>query len=91
MRYPKRYPLSGLFSAMGATLTLDIDVIYDDEANVFIATSKDVPGLVLEAESFHDLRKEIEEAIPNLLNHDSHTKKRKTIADLIIKDHIAIA
>ncbi|WP_031433896.1 DUF1902 domain-containing protein [Methylomarinum vadi] len=76
---------------MGATLAIDIDVIYDDDANVFIATSKDVPGLILEAESFHDLRKEIEEAILNLLNHDNHVKKRKTLAELIIKNHIAIA
>jgi hypothetical protein len=91
MKYPKRYPLSGLFAAMGATLTIDIDVLYDPEANVFVATSHDVPGLVLETESFSQLRKEIEEAVPNLLDHGFGKYHCKTIANLTIKDHIAIA
>jgi len=44
----------------GAVLTIDIDVMFDNKVNDVIATSKDVPGLVLKAESFNDLSKEIE-------------------------------
>ncbi|WP_221902257.1 DUF1902 domain-containing protein [Bathymodiolus platifrons methanotrophic gill symbiont] len=57
-----------------ATKSFEINIIYDDEVNVFIATSKDIPGLVLETEHFNDLKKEVEEAIPILfyLNGNTH-------------------
>lgn len=90
MKYPLIFPLSRLFAKLGATITITIDFIYDNEVGVFVATSNDIPGLVLEAESFIELKNEIKEAIPNLLNLD-HTKTMpKTSADIIFKDHIAV-
>ncbi|MDM8558349.1 DUF1902 domain-containing protein [Candidatus Parabeggiatoa sp. HSG14] len=90
MKYPLKFPFSQLFARFGATLTINIDCIFDDEAHVFIATSHDIQGLVLEAESFIELIDEVEEAIPNLLNFN-HTKRMpKTSADVIFRDHIVI-
>ena len=40
---------------------------WDDEAKVWIATSDDVPGLVLESGSFDELEKRIRYAVPELL------------------------
>lgn len=40
---------------------------WDDEAGVWIATSKDVPGLVLESGSFDALIERVRFAIPELL------------------------
>ena len=45
-----------------------INFRWDDEALVWIATSKDVSGLVLEDESFDDLVHEVQLAVPTLLS-----------------------
>lgn len=44
-----------------------IDFNWDDEAHVWIATSEDVRGLVLEDESFDELVREVQLAVPTLL------------------------
>lgn len=44
-----------------------IDVLWDDEAAVWVATSKDVPGLVLESGSFDALTERVRAAVPELL------------------------
>ncbi len=40
---------------------------WDNEASVWIATSKDIPGLVLESGSFDALMERVRFAIPELL------------------------
>jgi len=40
---------------------------WDDEAAVWIATSADVPGLVLESGSFDALVERVKQAVPELL------------------------
>lgn len=40
---------------------------WDDETDVWIATSKDIPGLVLESGSFDALMERVRFAIPELL------------------------
>ena len=44
-----------------------IDILWDDEAAVWVATSKDVPGLVLESGSFDALKERVKTAVPELL------------------------
>lgn len=44
-----------------------ITFTWDNEANVWIATSKDIPGLVLESGSFDALLERTRFAIPGLL------------------------
>ena len=44
-----------------------INIIWDDEAAVWIATSQDVPGLVLESGSFDALLERVRFAVPELL------------------------
>lgn len=41
---------------------------WDDEANVWIATSNDIPGLVLESGSFDALLERTRFAVPELLS-----------------------
>ncbi len=45
-----------------------IDTIWDDEAAVWIATSDDIPGLVLECGSLDALFEKVRIAIPELLS-----------------------
>ena len=47
--------------------TVHIDCIWDKEAGVWIATSKDVKGLVLEDGSLDRLMYRVEEAVPELI------------------------
>ena len=48
--------------------TYSIKFNWDDEACVWIATSEDVRGLVLEDESFDALVREVQLAVPTLLS-----------------------
>ncbi|GDX85918.1 hypothetical protein LBMAG43_19600 [Methylococcaceae bacterium] len=90
MDYPINYPLAGLFQRFGFNLVVRIDVIFDDEAKVYVATSKDISGLVLESETFNGLELEVKEAIVNLTQLNQKNPVR-TSADLIYRNHIAIA
>jgi len=44
-----------------------IKFIWDDEAAVWVATSQDVPGLVLESGSFDALLERVRYAVPELI------------------------
>jgi len=44
-----------------------VNLIWDNEANVWIATSEDIPGLVLESGSFDALLERVRFAVPELL------------------------
>jgi predicted RNase H-like HicB family nuclease len=44
-----------------------ITLTWDDEASVWIAESDDIPGLILESESFDKLIERVKTAVPDLL------------------------
>ena len=44
-----------------------IDFLWDAEAAVWIATSEDVPGLVLEGGSFDGLLERVKQTVPELI------------------------
>ncbi len=48
-----------------------INFTWDEEASVWIATSKDIPGLVLESGSFDALVERVRYAVPELLELNS--------------------
>ncbi len=52
-----------------------ITFTWDDEADVWIATSEDIPGLVLESGSFDALLERTRFAIPELLELNSPEAK----------------
>ena len=49
------------------TMEYKIQLLWDNEASVWVATSTDVPGLVLESGSFVALIERVRYAIPELL------------------------
>lgn len=55
----------------GMTMECKIKFTWDDEAAVWIATSDDVPGLVMESGSFDALVERVRFAIPELLELNS--------------------
>lgn len=44
-----------------------VNLTWDNEASVWVATSEDIPGLVLESGSFDALMERVKFAIPELL------------------------
>lgn len=52
-----------------------IDFTWDAEANVWIATSNDIPGLVLESGSFDALLERTRFAVPELLELNSSVNR----------------
>lgn len=59
-----------------------INLIWDDEAQVWVATSEDIPGLVLESGSFDALLERIRFAVPELLELN---KTSRTALNLTFK------
>ena len=51
----------------GIKMEYKVNFSWDNEASVWIATSEDVPGLVLESGSFDALKERVKVAIPELL------------------------
>ncbi len=86
MNYPISYPLAGVFAKLGASIVIRINLIHDEEANVLIATSPDIKGLVLEVETYEQLQAELKEAITALYEL-SHTKNDYR-ANVLLTDNI---
>lgn len=43
--YRLGWPFSAFFSKIGMPLLIKVEIIHDDEANVYVATSSDLKGL----------------------------------------------
>ncbi|MFM9972887.1 MAG: DUF1902 domain-containing protein [Burkholderiales bacterium] len=59
---------------MAVSKPLIVNAIWDSEANVWVATSTDVPGLATEAESLDLLVPKLKVMIPELLNLNGCTE-----------------
>jgi predicted RNase H-like HicB family nuclease len=55
------------FARMGVPLRLRVDVMRDEEVNVYVASSADLRGLVCEAATIDELVLEINSSIQELL------------------------
>ena len=67
-----------------------INFTWDDEAAVWLATSDDIPGLVLESGSFDALLERVRIAAPELLALNSH-QNRTLILSFVSERHERIA
>lgn len=67
-----------------------INLTWDNESNVWIATSEDVPGLVLESGSFDALLERVRFAIPELIELNAD-KKSEYILSFVSNRHERIA
>ena len=63
-------------------IQFSLDLNYDQECGVWSGTSKEIPGLFLEAESISELLEEGVEMIPYLLAENLHiTEKSLRVSD----------
>ena len=61
----------------------NVILTWDNEANVWVATSDDIPGLVLESNSYDALIEKVKFAIPELLelNNNNFAKEIHFISE----------
>ena len=57
----------------------NVNIDYDNECDVFMGTSEDIPGLVLEAETLGKLFDAAREVVPSLLEHNLKITKDNTL------------
>ena len=74
--YKVGFPLWRTVARLGVPVGLKVDVHHDDEAGVFIATSHDLEGLVVEATTLEELVQETKGAIEMLLEQHINGSSR---------------
>lgn len=57
-------------------MNYNVILTWDSEASVWVATSDDVPGLVLESNSYDALIEKVKVAIPELIDISGDNKSR---------------
>ena len=55
-------------TVFGLPISMFVDVAFDKEAGVYVAIGRNVRGLVIEAASLDEVKREIENVLPALLN-----------------------
>lgn len=78
--YRLGWPGARMLGRMGVPLVVHVLVERDAEAEVFIATSQDVPGLVVEAESLDELDREVKRLTPLLLESQGAKKRASAVS-----------
>lgn len=58
---------ASLLARAGVPIVVKVEVIFDQEAGVYVGTSADLPGLVVEAESLDALAHEVHDLVPAML------------------------
>lgn len=71
MRYRLGWPLGRVAARIGIPTLIRINVTKDEEAGVYVGTSTDLAGLVLEASSIEEMMSEAHDVIPCLLDPKS--------------------
>ena len=67
-----------LAARLGVPLSLRIQIMHDDEADVYIATSTDLAGLVTEAPSLVELMFSVRNCSEMLIEHALHRPLKRT-------------
>lgn len=80
--YRLGWPLAAFVAELGLSLLIKVEIIHDNEANVYVATSPDLKGLVVEAETLDELEKEVWSLVPELLMLDKPTLRTKAATHL---------
>jgi predicted RNase H-like HicB family nuclease len=82
--YRLGWPCATFFAKMGVPLLIKVEIIRDTEADVYVATSPDLKGLVVEAETLDELEKEVWELVPELLTLVQNLKSIFLISEAVI-------
>ncbi len=87
--YRYGWPFGRYMARLGFPTQIRIDVVRDSQAGVFVGTSSDMPGLVVEADSLEELLAEARSLMPMLACHPDDLDR--SVADLHLRQQIAHA
>lgn len=87
MTYRVGFPGWKIAAHAGLRLKLRIDVLHDDEAKVYVATSPDLRGLVAEAKSLDELFANIQAAANDLMQDELSDSWQAPRTELGIRMH----
>jgi predicted RNase H-like HicB family nuclease len=73
------------------TDNLDVRAFWDEEAQVWVATSEDVPGLVTEADTMERLVEKLKVLIPELLEANEAGDGGEAVSFHLLSELTAIA
>ena len=76
--YRLSWPYAALLAKMGLSLLIKVEIIHDKLTNVYVATSHDLKGLIVEAETSDELEKEVWHLLSELLTLDIPKLRVKT-------------
>lgn len=91
MHYKIGYPFWKVAAKLGVAMKIRVDVLRDDEANVYVASSDDLPGLVCEAATMDMLVDEVNASIGELLAFQLSASARQPVTDLRLSQRGACA
>ena len=87
--YRLSWPLARFLASMGVPLLVKIEILYDPEATVYVATSPDLKGLIVEADSLDEIRTEVANLVPELLALAQFDSRKCPSADLLFTQHLS--
>lgn len=90
LHYRYGWPLGHILAKAGVPTKIRVDVIRDDEAGVFVGTSTDVRGLVIEAASLEELVAEAKDLIPAMVSMN-HATSRSDVVDVRFRERLCHA
>jgi predicted RNase H-like HicB family nuclease len=88
MSYRAGLPGWKLFARAGMPISLRVNVVKDDEADVYVGSSPDLRGLVVEAPTLEELRLEINGAASRLLALELHRPPMHAKTDIRLRDAV---
>ena len=92
MFYRVGLPFWKIASAIGIPLMVRVNAFHDKEANVFVATSPDLKGLVAEAETLDALEREVTSTAIGLLSfYVSRDLQKNIFSELRVRDSLRVA
>ena len=84
--YRVGFPGWKIAARFGVPIRVLVQVSQDKEAGVYIATSGDIDGLVLEADSLDSLREEVRGGLLSLLELELGSKPRRATSEMRFED-----
>lgn len=91
MKYRAGRPGWKLFARVGGTIIVQVQVMRDDEAGVYVARSRDLDGLVVEAATLDELRSEVIGAATSLLDLAMNGQPTRAKTDIRLSDSVFCA
>lgn len=91
MSYRAGFPGWKFAARAGVRINIRVNVLRDEEAGVYVATSPDLNGLTVEAETFDELRQEIHGAAAQLLELELHQSPARAKTEIRMSDSVFCA